>query len=228
MLIIKLHSLAIRLAFFLRQWGKRAGGLMSHGRKAQLGSGWWWLELLVRLLELGGLFVGYETLADWVKWNTRPLNEAERKLARSFFGENIRWELVRVDRLALLGSRQKRFAYVSLHTVNYWREISDSVLIHELVHVWQYEQLGAVYLVKAIRAQRSGEGYNYGGVEALRGKAFLDFNLEQQAEIAMDYFRLKHGLKPQWGKAGVEDLPVYEQVLTPLMPLWKEDHGRRP
>ena len=177
--------------------------------------------MAVRLMELCGLFVLYETLAGVIKWNTRPLIAEERAAVEPFFGKNIRLDLVRVDRWALIGSAQKHFAYVSGHTVNGWRRIADDVLVHELVHVWQYEQLGAAYIPRAWRAQFSPEGYNYGGLNRIReflgnNRDFLEFNLEQQAEIVMDYFRIKSGRKPQWGNAGPDDVVWYERLLAPF------------
>lgn len=212
-------------AFFLRQWSKRWKDLPGFFAGARPLSGWWWLEALVRLLELAGLFVAYDTLAGWLKWNTRQLTDQERSMAREVFGDRIRWDLVRLDNLALSGRmRKKNFAYVSFHTINFWKELNHSELIHELVHIWQYEQLGASYTIRALRAQRSKEGYNYGGVEQIReslaaGGRFTDFNLEQQAEIAMDYYRLKNGWKPAWGEAGREDIHWYAQILKPFFPI---------
>jgi hypothetical protein len=66
------------------------------------------------------------------------------------------------------------------------------MLVHELVHVLQHERVGSVYIPEALRAQRH-EGYDYGGPEGLRraleqGKRYADFNREQQAQIAQDYY----------------------------------------
>lgn len=215
MLKAKLQSLNYRIQTFFSQWRKRLLELAAHSRKGQIMSGWWWSEWIVRLGELGGLFIVYETLMDWIKWNTRPLTKEEQKLVEPYFGKNIRLDLVRVDERAFLCNRKKPFAYVNLYTLNYWKEIKRSILIHELVHVWHYEQLGAAYLVRSLRGQRSREGYDYGGVEAIRGRSFLDFNLEQQAEIVMDFYRLQHGIKPEWGKAKWQDIDAYVQILSP-------------
>jgi len=69
-------------------------------------------------------------------------------------------------------------------------------LIHELTHVWQYQHMGWRYFFKAIAAQvRIGsKAYRYGGEQALQqihiqGFLLNDFNLEQQGEIARDYYR---------------------------------------
>ncbi len=75
-------------------------------------------------------------------------------------------------------------------------------LIHELTHAWQYQRLGWRYLLMALRAQlRFKEHvYAYGEETGLleshhAGRRLSDFNLEQQGNIASDYYsRLSKGL----------------------------------
>jgi hypothetical protein len=69
-------------------------------------------------------------------------------------------------------------------------------LIHELTHVWQYQQMGWRYLFKAlgVQARLGSKAYAFGGeaglLEALlQGKSLADFNLEQQGDIAREYYR---------------------------------------
>jgi hypothetical protein len=74
-------------------------------------------------------------------------------------------------------------------------------LVHELTHAWQYQQMGWVYLWKALRAQfREKElAYDFGGEGGLlksRQKQipFKKFNPEQQGNITQAYYlRLKAG-----------------------------------
>lgn len=68
-------------------------------------------------------------------------------------------------------------------------------LVHELTHVWQAERIGPRYLWRALRAQiREGEAvYDYGGEDGLReatlsGLGLAGFTVEQQAELARDYY----------------------------------------
>lgn len=70
-----------------------------------------------------------------------------------------------------------------------------SWLIHELTHTWQYQQTGFKYLLQTIWVQfRQGQDcYSYGGEKGLinareQGKGLIDFNLEQQGEIARHYY----------------------------------------
>lgn len=74
-------------------------------------------------------------------------------------------------------------------------------LIHELTHAWQAERIGARYLAQAIAVQlrRKGNVYDYGGEPAVlaaidSSTGLKAFNVEQQGEIARDYYtRRKQG-----------------------------------
>ena len=97
--------------------------------------------------------------------------------------------------------------------------MQNSILLHELTHIWQFQQMGAVYVPRAIKAQFSKMGYNYGGVSALKaylgkGKSFLSFNLEQQGDIISDYYRIKDGYRPRWGNGDRRDLSIYESFVN--------------
>ena len=182
----------------------------------------WWTDLLFLLVDLLGIFDLYDGLASLVKTRTvRPLDERERQLARSVFGNTIDLNQVRIDERARIACRRGHLAYVSFHTINSWGGLSDSTLIHELVHVWQHTHRGAAYIPRALRAMHSAAGYNYGGIAELlrargRNETLHDFNYEQQADIIADAFRLRHGLPPRWGKGTPADLPVYELFVGDL------------
>jgi hypothetical protein len=167
----------------------------------------------------------YETLADFIKFNTRPMNGSEISEAKKVFGSSVDYSLVRIDEYSLIAHIGKKnvgsdtMAVVTFHTVNFSRKIdaqpgtSDMAwLIHELTHVWQYERMGAIYMAKAIHAQDNA-GYDYGGVEALEenaGEGMSAFNLEQQGDIMRDYYNIENGLSPRWGSGTTADLPTYE------------------
>ena len=66
------------------------------------------------------------------------------------------------------------------------------LLVHETMHVKQFEKVGSVHLSQALRAQKT-EGYKYGGWHGLAeklpgGKRFSDCNREQEGHIAQDYY----------------------------------------
>ncbi len=182
---------------------------------------WWLIGLLIYALECFGIGEIYEILTDFFKYNTRPLTEKEIKVARYIYGDSINYKRVRIDELSIVGPKQHRFCYVSFYLINSWGPMQTSTFIHELMHVWQYDKMGARYMVQALRGQYSAMGYNYGGVSALKeqlkqGNGLRDFNLEQQADIVSDYYRIMAGYKPHWGHGTQDDLHVYEKFIENL------------
>jgi len=133
---------------------------------------------------------------------TSRLTGAEITTAASVLGQNsIRYEAVRIANGGVLGFAFKLNggrAFTLFHTLNlpgsgnHSRE-NLSLLVHELVHVYQFETVGIRYIPEALLAQRR-EGYDYGSWQALveargRGEGLDTFNREQQAQIAQDYYR---------------------------------------
>lgn len=167
----------------------------------------WLLGLCLLLFDLIGIPEIFETLADLFKPNIRSLGEAEVAHYKQFFGHEVEWSLVRIDTRSRLGPRQYRLAYVSFHTVNSWGPLSPPVFVHELVHVWQYQKFGSLYIALALQAQLSKERYDYGGIRQLtrqQEKPFqYAFNFEQQAEIVEDFYRSKRNMPLQWSQKGV-------------------------
>ncbi len=111
-------------------------------------------------------------------------------MAYSVFGDSIDYDTIRINGDNTIICKRLHIAFVSFHTIHYHQSISDSILIHELVHVWQYERFGSAYIARALLAQHSKMGYKYGGLAALsRSQKLTDFNFEQMAEI------IKHGFE---------------------------------
>lgn len=179
----------------------------------------WFLELFTLILDSIGITELYETFLDFAKFNTRPLTKWEKNLGREIFGNTINYDRVRLDEYALAGPRQFQLCYVSFYTINSWGAMQNSLFLHELTHVWQYENLGATYIPRALSAQYSKIGYNYGGVSVLKkrmeeGVSIHTFNLEQQADIVSDYYRLREGYAARWDNcASFQDLPIYEYFI---------------
>lgn len=173
------------------------------------------------LLDVFGIPELYDVLCNLTKSKSRPLTPAELKEAQQIFQHAIPLDKVRIDQRARFGPKQMRIAYVSFYTINSYGHMPMHLLIHELVHVWQYLQFGSMYIVHALFAQHSTQGYNYGGLDALmnakRKQARIQhFNFEQQADICRDYFLIRNGFRPQWGSAGPEDLIYYEYFINQI------------
>jgi hypothetical protein len=217
-----LPTRGLRIFAHLVDGSEKLGKLKPGAVKAadlSLSIGMWWIELFVLCLDFLGIGELYEILMDWLKFNTRPLKNWERHLAYEIFGNALNYKRVRLDEWAFLGPPQLRICYVSGYVINSWGKMSNTTLIHELVHIWQYQNIGLIYIPRALNAQHSKEGDNYGGLERLKqykkeGKTIFSFNLEQQAEIISDYYNLKNGYPLQYGKATYSDLSVYEYFVN--------------
>jgi chitinase len=75
-------------------------------------------------------------------------------------------------------------------------KLDPSTLVHEMMHVWQYQNGGIDYMGNAVAAQLWGpqnpnggsRGYYYEG-DLAAGKPFEKLNAEQQAQLIQDAFR---------------------------------------
>ena len=147
-----------------------------------------WCCLFLDLLAVPEIF---QIIQELYSSNLRPLNVHELQIGKSIFDDSIQWELVRINHSNLI-CRRMHIAYVGFHTIHYDECISEGVFIHELVHVWQYEKYGSAYIVRALHAQTTLEGYDYGGAHTLTYKRSLkDYNFEQMAEIIKHAYELE-------------------------------------
>jgi len=184
----------------------------------------WVGSRVVEIAEIGGVGEIYETIMDFIKFNTRVLSPSEIKAGKSIFGNSINFDFVRVDEGAVIGPLFSGRAYTSFHTINSWGTESTDVMIHEMTHVWQFEHAGAIYMPQAIHAQVWGEKYDYRGVSGLlarqsAGKGFSSFNREQQAQIVQDFFQLRQtGYAARTG-ATPADLPLYADFVKTVSTL---------
>ena len=140
-------------------------------------------RLTAEELEAAGLVLG----PDAVRYSS--VRVAEGRLLRLIFklNKNRALTIFRTINLPAKGNRSKG---------------NLDLFVHEMVHVYQFEKVGSLYIWQALAAQRSKEGYRYGGWEKLaedrqNGRRFSSYNREQQGQIAQDY---------------------YDDVLTPNLP----------
>ena len=146
---------------------------------------------------------------------------------RPVFGKDLIYDRVRIhennpwpDRIDRLGRKLKGMPPPSEHTHNaitlgnhcYFpvslpNELPSSAdpinykldwLVHELTHVWQYQQIGWSYMWKALIAQfrEKANAYDFGGEEGLiksrqKSISFKEFNPEQQGNIVQSYYSRK-------------------------------------
>ncbi len=124
----------------------------------------------------------------------RKLSREERQWVDKLFGNAVNSDFVYLNE-NVNGIKDGLFtAYVSFNCINAIRKMEVHVVLHEMVHVWQYQRFGSIYIYKALKAQNSLSAYDYGGGEGLKirkteGQSFYDFNFEQQGQLIEDYVR---------------------------------------
>lgn len=160
----------------------------------------WIGRLVSKILDMVMVGEILDLVFQVLKPNSRSLSDTELTEAKKVYGDGLRYWQIRIDEYSLIAklgalfAGSKNMGVTTFHTINFTRKIVAAPgngdmdwLIHELAHVCQMQHVGIQYLVEALVAQYTG-GYNYGGTEALKGKTIHDFNREQQADIAADYY----------------------------------------
>lgn len=129
----------------------------------------------------------------------RPLTEAERALARSVFGDALDLDTVRIRHRKWWPFQPRRVTMAPRGNIHFHPQspnycdcfASGSIgyqghLIHELVHVWQYQQG-----VNLILRRHPFCRYSY---TIKPGWTLERYGIEQQAEIVRHTFLLRQGI----------------------------------
>lgn len=158
----------------------------------------WVMDLLFQLLDLIGVGEVFTFCIIIFLPTVRKLSNEEIVLAQSIFGANIKLNDVWINNKARIGTSKYAHAYVLFNIINTSGPLRSDIFIHELVHIYQYQNYGSLYIGRALQAQASIEGYNYGKGNGLlkamvEGKHFFEFNFEQQGQILQDYYRQQRG-----------------------------------
>lgn len=157
---------------------------------------YWIGDLIVYLIEVSILpvlvFIIIRTLIVDVR-SIRELSSEERDLAMLYFQEEIHYEHVILHTKMSPRIRKLAYAFVMLNGIHFEKKLPPHIFLHEMVHVYQYERYGIVYAFRALMAQRTVEGYDYGGGEGIYQAMITDkrleqFNFEQQAQIIEDAY----------------------------------------
>jgi len=175
-------------------------GLAAWLRRVPRDVGIWLIVLLFRVLDLFGVPELWSFVLQMV-CHVTPLTGPEIGAAAGILGPTaIRYADVRIAEggaLNFIFARNGGRAFTTFHTVNlpttgrHSRTHFD-ILLHELVHVYQYERTGGLYVAEAIYAQHT-TGYSYGTPDDLvqclaTGICYRNFNREQQAQLVQDYY----------------------------------------
>jgi hypothetical protein len=136
---------------------------------------------------------------------SRPLTKGEVALARTVFGDSIDYETVYVSDSRFAGFHPEGVAMApngnlfmpGCYQDDYSAETvrGQSLFIHEMTHVWQYQNKILAPMVEAVKLNVK-HGFNYAAAYDYMldaKKDLLDYNMEQQASIVQDWFCLKNG-----------------------------------
>lgn len=155
----------------------------------------WLAGLGCLLADLTPLALAAESIFLLACRRCRPLHPWEQGLAHAVFGECLDPRLLVLGSPSRTAALFRTSAFVTCHTIHVASRIDDPVLVHELVHCWQYRRLGSRYIPEALWAQRWGGGYSFDGESGLekgRLRGGLDsFNVEQQAMIIETWYRAR-------------------------------------
>jgi len=144
----------------------------------------------------------------------RTLNANEQKVLMSLYFDEIDYKKVIITDQHLFSKLLKKYrAIVFDNTVvftkrSYKDDFSETtgsmaLLVHEICHVWQYQNLNYRWYkagIEHIKFKKSTYLYNIADQKKL-----TDFRFEQQGEIMADYFRYR--------KKGDPKAVVYEDVI---------------
>jgi hypothetical protein len=175
------------------------------------------------------LFDIYEITTNLYKKSSRTLTKREILRGGEIFGNSINFNVVMIDDCSEMMTKSMGVIYVSGNTINSWGAFADDYLIHEFVHVWQYQHFGAGYAACALKAQKSEAGYNYTHIYGEKNEianfqqyewadkpSILNFNAEQQGDLVQDYFKLKNGFHPDWCDFKTIDLSKFEKYILEI------------
>lgn len=125
----------------------------------------------------------------------RSLKSSERSLASSVFGSSVSLNRIEISNQIGAGNRAYTtsipFGKQTLHVGPqfYNTTVPAPLLIHELVHAWQYQR----GILVGVDSVVTGQTYEYSlGSSGSPYKAWQLFNVEQQAQIVEDWYRQGH------------------------------------
>ena len=129
----------------------------------------------------------------------RKLYSWEIDTAEGFFGDMINLDRVRISENSWLTPKgKKRGSGVTIYNTIYGKDMQKDTLIHELAHVWQYNNVrisplpaGTTQAVARLIGQTEElYDYNVDPVGDPDRKTFREYSFEEQAAILQDAFRV--------------------------------------
>ncbi len=145
---------------------------------------------------------------------TRKLNNNELQILKSIYFDTINYNKIKLTNQHLFSKLLKKYSGIVFdNTIVFTKKsykddfsINDgsmALLVHEMCHVWQYQNLNYRWYKAGMEHLKFAKSTYYYNIAD--HKKLTDFRFEQQGEIMADYFRLKKGNSPK--------VAVYEEVV---------------
>ena len=156
-------------------------------------------------------------LGDKLAPPSRHLNAEEIGYARQIFGDSLDYSKITITRDGIASAGAPKTLGNTVHMRSKWgadqftkdasgqytlelTEAGRQLLVHEMTHVWQFQNGGLAYIPDSLASQlraRLSTGTRNGAYDwraaAQAGKPWQDWNPEQQAELVEQYNRsLRH------------------------------------
>ncbi|MCP4440511.1 MAG: hypothetical protein GY810_16320 [Aureispira sp.] len=137
----------------------------------------------------------------------RPLTGPERKIAEFVFQTSLRLDEIRIEEEALIANAPTTLGNVIRLSKGY--TMSDATLVHELTHVWQFQNKGTGYISNSVINQvggmiGSGDRNAAYVVTIEQGKPFSSYSAEHQGTIVEDWY----------AKANLRNDPEYQRLIA--------------
>ncbi len=147
----------------------------------------------------------------------RRLTDQEIATLRKVYGDSIDYDQVRIkEGFAGLFSTNDR-AFVHGNTV-YMKDnvIDEHLLVHEMAHVWQFQNGGSDYMSEALISQEWGNGYDW--QKSIPATPWNELEPEQQAEFLADAYAsgFFNGTGNRFVRNGVDYTDYLHEALAQL------------
>jgi hypothetical protein len=112
----------------------------------------------------------------------RRLTAEEISVLRRVYGDSIDYDQVRIKEggAGLFSLNDRPFAHGNTIYMK-GNTIDEGLLVHEMAHVWQFQNGGTDYMSEALFSQQWGHGYDWRA--SVPGTPFAELEPEQQAEL---------------------------------------------
>lgn len=162
------------------------------------------------------------------------LNEKELTILQSVFGNSIDYSKVKIYSGGIWSYKSTRTVGNSIYfqedyEFEKYRDLTyiRSILIHEFVHIWQYQNFGWKYafgslfdqLISFIFTGERNGAYRYTLEE---NKKLIDYGFEQQAQIIQDYWLIEYCDYIHTARMFCKNFEVNEKIFNIYRLLYKE------